>query len=99
MRGLPADRRFVDSPPALHGLRARGLLRQLEEQARHRPFLTRRTSDHSVIRAGRGLGLVLHRRDRSRRVRVARQRACRTQPVLADSSIAWQLAEAIDWAL
>ncbi len=43
-------------------MRPRRLLRQLEEQARDQAFSRDRTSDHALARAGRDLGLVLHRR-------------------------------------
>ena len=42
-------------------VRARGLLRQLEEQTRHQTLPRHAPPDYAVVRAGRGLEVVLRR--------------------------------------
>ena len=67
LRGLPEGRRSVGAPPALHGVRTRGVLRQLPEPSRHSACpRAPRPPDHPVLRAGRGLVVVLRRRARVR---------------------------------
>ena len=61
----------------LHGLRPRRLLRQLQEQARHQALSPNRAPHHEIVRAGRGMGLVLHRRGDARRLPLADQRSTR----------------------
>src|SRR6266849_81007 len=64
LRGMPRCRRHLGPSSPVPGVRARRLLRQLEEQARHQAFKEDRASDHHLARAGGGLELVLRRRDR-----------------------------------
>ena len=45
----------------VHDLRARGMLRFVQEQTRHQAFSRDQASHHAIDRAGRGLGMVLHR--------------------------------------
>src|SRR5690349_17981984 len=59
LRGVPQERHAVGAPPALPDLRTRRLLRQLPGQACHQARSPVRAPGHSVLRAGRGLGLVL----------------------------------------
>jgi hypothetical protein len=53
-RGLPAA-------SDVHGVRLRRLRRLIPEQARSRAFSCNAASDRALDRAGRGMGLVLHR--------------------------------------
>ena len=64
LRGLPPHRQPVAAPAHVHVLRPRRLLRQLAQPARHRPLPSQRSSDHSVLRARRGLVVLLSRRAR-----------------------------------
>src|SRR6267154_5139955 len=66
LRGMPRLRRHLGASSPVPGMRARRLLRQLEEQARHQAFQEDRASDHHLARAGGELELVLRRRDRHR---------------------------------
>src|SRR2546428_1608415 len=59
------DGRHLGSSPALSELRPRGMLRLLQEQARHSAFSRVASSHHSVVSTGRGLALVLRRRNLS----------------------------------
>src|SRR5688572_2551799 len=60
---MPEDRRRLGPPPALSHLRPRRLLRLVEEQARDEALSRDETPDRQVVRARRGLALVLRRRD------------------------------------
>src|ERR1700730_5915050 len=62
LRGLPAGGDRLGPPPGVPDLRARGLLRQLAAPARPCPLAEGRPSRCPLVRAGRGLGLVLCRR-------------------------------------
>src|SRR6267378_2376799 len=64
LRGMPRGRRHLGTSSTMPGVRARRMLRQLEEQARQQAFQEDRASDHHLARAGGGLELVLRRRDR-----------------------------------
>src|SRR5258706_5586788 len=64
MRGLPEDRRRLGALASLSHVRARRLLRRLEEQARDDAFSEGQAPHRPVVRAGRNLALVLHRRGR-----------------------------------
>ncbi|CAN5759399.1 hypothetical protein BH24GEM1_BH24GEM1_12400 [soil metagenome] len=61
MRGVPRDRRPLGPPAPLPQLRPRGLLRQLLGQARHAALPCLPAPRRPVVRARRGLGLVLYR--------------------------------------
>src|SRR5687768_2871441 len=63
LRRLPEDRRFLGPPALVHDLRARRLLRQFEEQARHETFPRHHPSDHEIPSAWRAVGMVLCGRD------------------------------------
>src|SRR5688572_14666979 len=60
---MPEDRLAVGAPAAVSHLRPRRLLRFLAEQARPAPRIRGRPPDRSVLPSGRGLALVLLRRD------------------------------------
>src|SRR3954470_13107870 len=62
MRGVPADRVSLGPSAAVSDLRARRLLRPVPGQARPPARRPGRPSDHPVVRAGRGLAVVLRRR-------------------------------------
>src|SRR3984893_13116709 len=62
LRGLPAGGDRLGPPPGVPDLRARGLLRHLAAPARPCPLAEGRPSRCPLVRAGRGLGLVLCRR-------------------------------------
>src|SRR3954453_21469275 len=62
MRGVPAHRFSLGPSAAVPDLRARRLLRPVPGQARPPARRRGRTSDHPVVRAGRGLAVVLRRR-------------------------------------
>src|SRR5438876_901082 len=66
LRGMPRCGRHLGASSPLPGVRARRLLRRLEEQARHQAFQEDRASDHHLARAGGGLVMVLRGRDRHR---------------------------------
>ena len=74
LRGLPSHRRSMGPPADVHDVRACGLLQQLPEPSRDRPLPRHRPSDRPVLRAGRGLVVLLHRRHRvhGRRVHLVR---------------------------
>src|SRR5919198_3174166 len=59
VRGVSEDGRRVGAPAPVPQLRARRLLRQLEEQARDEALPLFGPSHRPVLRAGRGLELVL----------------------------------------
>src|SRR5689334_14051667 len=61
---MPRHGGHVGAPSAVPHLRARRLLRRLEEQARHEAFPLEPSSDRDLAGARRVLELVLHRRDR-----------------------------------
>jgi len=48
------DGGHLGAPSPVPGVRARRMLRQLEEQARHQAFQEDRASDHHLARAGEG---------------------------------------------
>src|SRR4051812_45425225 len=62
LRRVPEDRRHLGAPPPLPGMWTRRLLRRLAQQARDKTFPRDETSDQPLVRAGRGLGLLLRRR-------------------------------------
>src|SRR3954453_14295246 len=62
MRGVPAHRFSLGPSAAVPDLRARRLLRPVPGQARPPARRAGRPSDHPVVRAGRGLAVVLRRR-------------------------------------
>src|SRR5947209_16063901 len=63
MRRLPGPGApGLGPPPRLPGVRPRGLLRQLAGKARHPPLPFDRPPGHPLLRAGRGLVLVLRGR-------------------------------------
>src|SRR6185295_5873488 len=62
MRGVPADRVPLGPSAAVPDLRARRLLRPVPGQARPPARRPGRPSDHPVVRARRGLAVVLRRR-------------------------------------
>lgn len=66
VRGVPADRRPVDAPAFVYDLRTRWLLRQLSKQTRQQACRQRWPPYSEVIRARRGMGLVLCRPSLSR---------------------------------
>src|SRR5216683_1798308 len=84
LRGLPQDRGSLGAPATVHDLRTRRLLRQLAEQTRDRSFPSRPPRDHEIVRAGRGLGLVLRGRGGSRSNRLADPRPRRPQRLRGD---------------
>src|SRR5258706_14402894 len=63
---MPEDGRALGAPAPVLDLRPRRLLRRLAQQARHQAFPFAEAPDHEELRAGRGLGLVLRRRDHVR---------------------------------
>src|SRR5437879_6472813 len=63
---MPRDRKRLGPPPAVHGLRTRRLLRQLAEQARNQALPSLEASGDEVVRAGRGMVVVLSGRYRNR---------------------------------
>jgi hypothetical protein len=68
LRGLPEDRRSVGPPSALSLMRSRRMLRQLAQPPRHQTFSRHKAPHRQIVRAGRGLALVLCGSDRSLRV-------------------------------
>src|SRR3954469_25952853 len=62
MRGVPADRVPLGPSATVPDLRARRLWRPPPRQARPPARRPGRPSDHPVVRAGRGLAVVLRRR-------------------------------------
>src|SRR3954465_334734 len=62
MRGVPADRVPLGPSATVPDLRARRLLRPVPRQARPPARRPGGPSDHPVVRAGRGLAVVLRRR-------------------------------------
>src|SRR6266853_164370 len=64
LRGMPRHGRQLGASSPVPAVRACGLLRRLEEQARLQAFQEDRASDHDFARAGGELELVLRRRDR-----------------------------------
>src|SRR5215472_2934927 len=68
LRRLREDRRYLGPFASLPGVRTRGLLRFLEEQARDQTLSPQQTPSDSIDRAGRILGLVLCGLDDARRV-------------------------------
>src|SRR5258707_8806910 len=72
---MPLDRGPVAAPAALHRVRAHRLLRQFAGEARDGTLPHELAPDHPVVRARRGLVLLLSRRPR------IRDRAPRTEPV------------------
>src|ERR1700761_4276061 len=60
---MPAPRLGLDPPPTVPDLRARRVLRLLPAPARPRACPCHRSPDRAIVRAGRGLALVLCRRD------------------------------------
>src|SRR5258708_440522 len=63
---MPEDGRALGAPALVPDLRPRRLLRRLAEQARHQAFPCDQAPDHEELRAGRGLGVVLRRRNHVR---------------------------------
>jgi hypothetical protein len=63
MQGMFGDEGHLGAFAAVPDLRACGMLRQLEEQARHEAFSSDASSNHSLVRTRRGLALVLCGRD------------------------------------
>src|ERR1022692_1827365 len=61
LRGVPQNRRYLGPPPALFIVRARGMLRLLQEQARHQTLSRDETPLGPLHRTGRVLDLVLCR--------------------------------------
>src|SRR5271156_2469290 len=59
VRGVFEDGRHLGSLAALFGVRARGVLRFVQEQTCDETFSRHEACDHEVVRAWRGLGLVL----------------------------------------
>ena len=59
---MSGHRVTVGAPSTMPAMRSRGLLRQLAEPSRHRAFPRDTTPHRPVLRAGRGLVLVLRRR-------------------------------------
>src|ERR1035441_4932166 len=59
MRRLPQNGRHLGAPPALSDVRARRMLRLLQEQARHQALPRDETPPRPVHRTRRGLDLVL----------------------------------------
>src|SRR5579859_275878 len=62
---MSQDGRPLGPPAAVHELWTCGVLRFVEEQARHEAFPSDQTSDHAVARTRRRLGLVFCRRART----------------------------------
>src|ERR1700751_3729528 len=62
MRRVLEDGRHLGASAILPGVRARGLLRFVEEQACYETLPSDEAPDHEVVRARRELGLLLHRR-------------------------------------
>src|SRR6185437_10463056 len=63
LRGMPDPGVRVGAPAPVPDLRARGLLRLFAAPARPGPRLRGRAPDRPVVRAGRGLAVVLCRRN------------------------------------
>src|SRR6185437_4866374 len=63
---MPGARHAVGAPAPVHVVRPYRLLRQLAGPARDGPLPQRGAPDPPVVRAGRGLVLLLHRRHRVR---------------------------------
>jgi hypothetical protein len=63
MRGMPAIRGSLGASEAVPELRSRGVLRFLPEPARDQALSFDRSPDRRVLRARRGLALVLRRSD------------------------------------
>src|SRR5712691_583779 len=61
---MPQDGRHLGASAAVPHLRARRLLRRIEEQARHQALSRDEAPDHHLARTGRELELVLRRRAR-----------------------------------
>lgn len=59
LRGLPENRRFLGASAPVPDMRPRWLLRLLAEPAREKTLPCKRPPDRPVLRAGRGLALVL----------------------------------------
>jgi len=73
--GMPGPGVRVGAPASVPDLRARGLLRLFATAARARPRLRRRAPDRPVVRARRGLALVLCRRN----LRLRKPPTCRAR--------------------
>src|SRR5262249_35045815 len=72
LRGVPAHRRHVGSPPDVPLVRPGWLLRLVEEPTRHATLLGDAASHRPLAAAGRNVALVLRRRaERVSRPRVA----------------------------
>src|SRR6266567_1397452 len=63
---MPGHGRYVGAPSPVPDLRACGVLRRFEEQARHEALPLDPASDSDLARTRRGLELVLRRRARHR---------------------------------
>jgi hypothetical protein len=63
MQGMFGDGGRLGASEAVSDLRACGMLRQFEEQACYEAFSQGASSNYSIVRAGRGLALVLCGRD------------------------------------
>src|SRR5215471_4818843 len=88
LRGMPEDGRLVGPPASVPELRARRLLRLVQEQARHDTLPRDSTSHRSVPRAGRGLALVL--RGRGLRLTTARRKLLESRAIaLPLSALVW----------
>jgi len=71
LRGVPADGNALGPSAAMYRVRSHRLLRQLPRPPRDRALPFRGAPDHPVVRARRGLVLLLRRRHR---VRAGRRR-------------------------
>src|SRR5450631_4417103 len=63
---MPGDGGLVGAPAPVHAVRKRGLLRRLEESARHETFSRHPAPDYALAGTRRDLGLVFRRRGRLR---------------------------------
>jgi hypothetical protein len=63
LRGLPEDRLSLGAPASMSYMRPRWLLRLVSEPARQKTLLSNGAPDRAIIRARRGLALVLRGRN------------------------------------
>src|SRR6266700_3218555 len=89
MLGLFENWRYLGTPAPLSHVWTCGLLRLFKEQARHQAFPRDQPSDHSVLPAWRGLGLVLHRSGDARACLID---SCpwRLAGICSSSHVTWQ---------